>query len=441
MSAGDAAVRIAIIGSGPAGSYAAGHLLRHTEPDLHVDLFERLPTPWGLVRAGVAPDHPKIKSVTRLYERTAEHPRLRLFANVELGPPRDASRTCAATTTRSSTRSGRRPTARSGSPARSSSGSYSATDFVGWYNGHPDFCDHALRPARRAGDRDRRRQRRARRRAHARARPRRARASPTSPTTRSTALERSGVREVLVVARRGPEQAAFTNPELLELGELRDADVIVDPDELALADGIADPAADTTARRNVEILRGYAARDAGRSPPPRRAALPALAARDPRRRPRRVGRRSRATRSRPGRTGCLRARATDERIEIPAARRLPRDRLPRHAARRRPVRRAPRRDRQRGRPRAPRRVRRRLGQARPERRDRHQQEGRQRDRRPPARGPRRRAPARPRADLRRGARGLHPRAPARARRLRGLGAHRPPRAGARASRTGARASS
>ena len=81
----DGRVRIAIIGSGPAGAYAAGHLLRHSEPELHVDLYERLPTPWGLVRAGVAPDHPKIKSVTRLYERTAEHPRLRLFANVELG--------------------------------------------------------------------------------------------------------------------------------------------------------------------------------------------------------------------------------------------------------------------------------------------------------------------------------------------------------------------
>ena len=82
---GDARTRIAIVGSGPAGSYTAGHLLRHTDRELHVDLFERLPTPWGLVRAGVAPDHPKIKSVTKLYERTAEHPRLRLFANVEFG--------------------------------------------------------------------------------------------------------------------------------------------------------------------------------------------------------------------------------------------------------------------------------------------------------------------------------------------------------------------
>ena len=82
---GDAKVRVAIIGSGPAGSYTAGHLLRHTAPEVHVDLYERLPTPWGLVRAGVAPDHPKIKSVTNLYERTAEHPRLRLFANVEFG--------------------------------------------------------------------------------------------------------------------------------------------------------------------------------------------------------------------------------------------------------------------------------------------------------------------------------------------------------------------
>jgi len=81
----DAKVRVAIIGSGPAGSYTAGHLLRHTARQVHVDLYERLPTPWGLVRAGVAPDHPKIKSVTNLYERTAEHPRLRLFANVEFG--------------------------------------------------------------------------------------------------------------------------------------------------------------------------------------------------------------------------------------------------------------------------------------------------------------------------------------------------------------------
>jgi len=260
MSAGgDARVRVAIVGSGPAGAYAAGHLLRHSEPELHVDLFERLPTPWGLVRAGVAPDHPKIKSVTRLYERTAEHPRLRLFANVELGrhlSVADLRRHYHAIVYAVGT-----PTDRPlGIPGEELPGSYAATDFVGWYNGHPDFCDHefdlrgeravvigagnvALDVARMLVlDHDEL-------------------AVTDIADAALHALDASAVREVLVVARRGPEQAAFTNPELLELGELAEGDVIVDPAELALADGIVDPQADTTARRNVEILRGYAARE------------------------------------------------------------------------------------------------------------------------------------------------------------------------------------
>src|SRR5579863_1171148 len=78
-------VRIAVVGAGPAGFYAAGHLLRESDGRVEVDMLERLPTPWGLVRSGVAPDHPKIKSVTRVYEKTASHPRFRYFGNVELG--------------------------------------------------------------------------------------------------------------------------------------------------------------------------------------------------------------------------------------------------------------------------------------------------------------------------------------------------------------------
>ena len=130
---------------GPAGSYAAGHLLRHSANELHVDLFERLPTPWGLVRAGVAPDHPKIKSVTNLYERTAEHPRLRLFANVEFGKhltledlrgPLHAIIYAVGT-----------PTDRAmGIPGEELAGSYAATDFVGWYNGHPGLPRARVRP-------------------------------------------------------------------------------------------------------------------------------------------------------------------------------------------------------------------------------------------------------------------------------------------------------
>ncbi len=313
---GDAAVRIAVIGSGPAGSYAAGHLLRHDEPELRVDLFERLPTPWGLVRAGVAPDHPKIKSVTRLYERTAEHPRLRLFANVELGrhlTVADLRRHYHAIVYAVGT-----PTDRPlGIPGEDLPGSYPATEFVGWYNGHPDFCDHDfdLRGERAivigAGN-------------------------VALDVARMLVLthqelvvtdiadhaldvlEHSGVREVLVVGRRGPEQAAFTNPELLELGDLLDADVIIDPAEIALADGIEDPAAGTTARRNLEIMRGYAARPpAGHR---RRVLLRFLLS------PLEIrgdGRVESVVFARnaleAGPDGTLRARATAERIEVPAS--------------------------------------------------------------------------------------------------------------------------
>src|SRR5213083_2408061 len=81
----DSPIRVAVIGSGPAGFYAAGHLLKNSAAPLEVDMIERLPTPWGLVRSGVAPDHPKIKTVTRVYEKTATHPRFRYFGNVEFG--------------------------------------------------------------------------------------------------------------------------------------------------------------------------------------------------------------------------------------------------------------------------------------------------------------------------------------------------------------------
>ena len=250
-SSGDARIRVAIIGSGPAGSYAAGHLLRHSEPELHVDLYERLPTPWGLVRAGVAPDHPKIKSVTNLYERTAEHPRFRLFANVEFG--RDVTLAELRERYHAIVYAVGTPTDRSmGIPGEELPGSYSATDFVGWYNGHPDFCDLefdlsgkrvlvvgagnvALDVARMLVlTRDE--------------------LAVTDVADHALdVLASSGVREVVVVARRGPAQAAFTNPELRELGELVDADVIVDEAEMGSGVALEDPAADPTARRNVEI--------------------------------------------------------------------------------------------------------------------------------------------------------------------------------------------
>jgi ferredoxin--NADP+ reductase len=311
----DARVRIAIVGSGPAGAYAAGHLLRHSEPELHVDLYERLPTPWGLVRAGVAPDHPKIKSVTRLYERTAEHPRLRLFANVELGrhvTVEELRERYHAIIYAVGT-----PTDRTlGIPGEELPGSYSATDFVGWYNGHPDFRDLdfdlsgeravvvgagnvALDVARMLVL------------AHEEL------AVTDIADHALEELERSRIREVTVLARRGPEQAAFTNPELLELEELRQADVVVDAAELALAQGIPDPHADTTARRNAEILARYAA-----VPPsgkPRRVTLRFLLSPLELRGEGRVESVLAArNRLEAQDDGSLRARQTDERIEIPA---------------------------------------------------------------------------------------------------------------------------
>jgi ferredoxin--NADP+ reductase len=258
----DSPIRIAVIGSGPAGFYAAGHLLKDSGAGGHsinfeVDMIERLPTPWGLVRSGVAPDHPKIKSVTRIYEKTAAHPRFRFFGNVVFGEHVSREELLAhyhaivyATGT---------PVDRPlGIPGEDLPGSHAATDFVGWYNGHPDHTD--LEVDQRAvviGNGNV---------AIDVARMLVLAPSELAPTdTADHALEvlaESRVSEVVIVGRRGPAQAAFTNPELLELGELADADVIVDPAELDRALAVHDSGAEEniTSRRNVEILRSYSER-------------------------------------------------------------------------------------------------------------------------------------------------------------------------------------
>jgi len=255
-------IRIAVVGSGPAGFYTAGHLLKEASGRVEVDMLERLPTPWGLVRSGVAPDHPKIKSVTRLYEKTAAHPRFRYFGNVTFGEhiSREELLDHYHAVVYATGSPADRPL---GIPGEELPGSHAATEFVGWYNGHPDHTDLevdllgteravvigngnvALDVARMLV----------------------LTPSELAPTdTADHALEvlaRSTVREVVIVGRRGPAQAAFTNPELLELGELADADVIVDPAELDHALAVHDEAAeqDITSRRNVEILREYAERE------------------------------------------------------------------------------------------------------------------------------------------------------------------------------------
>jgi len=254
-------IRIAVVGSGPAGFYTAGHLLKHASGRFEVDMLERLPTPWGLVRSGVAPDHPKIKSVTRIYEKTAAHERFRYFGNVTFGEHIGRGDLLAhyhaivyATGSPSD-----RPL---GIPGEELPGSHAATEFVGWYNGHPDHTEleFDLLSAERAvviGNGNV---------ALDVARMLVLAPEELAPTdTADHALEvlaRSSVSEVVILGRRGPAQAAFTNPELLELGELADADVIVDEAELERALAVADPEAaeDITSRRNVEILREYASR-------------------------------------------------------------------------------------------------------------------------------------------------------------------------------------
>ncbi|MGB2710841.1 MAG: FAD-dependent oxidoreductase [Conexibacter sp.] len=252
-------LRVAIIGSGPAGAYAAEQLLAASDVDAHVDVFERLATPWGLVRAGVAPDHPNIKAVTRRYEKTAAKEGFRFFGNVEVGSDVSVEelRQHYHAVIYAFGAAGDR---RLGIPGEELANSHSATEFVAWYNGHPDFCDAvfdlsattavvvgngnvALDVARML------------------ALPRKDLAATDVADHALEALERSSIEEVVVLGRRGPAQAAFTTPELIELSELADADVIVDP-----GDTVLDPAsertieeADAATKKKVEILRGYAA--------------------------------------------------------------------------------------------------------------------------------------------------------------------------------------
>lgn len=251
-------LRVAIVGSGPSGFYAAGQLLNDKERTVEVDLYDRLPTPWGLVRGGVAPDHPKIKSVSRVYEKIAKKPGFRFYGNVEVG--RDVSHEDLTSWYHAVLYAvGTAGDRKSGIPGEDLTGSWSATEFVGWYNGHPDYRDLefdlsgkraivvgngnvAVDVARML--------------------------TLTEDELKVTdiadhamdALIASNVEEIVVLGRRGPEQAAFTNPELLELGVMGDADVIVDPVDLEIAEGVREESLDQTARKNVEILHEYAQR-------------------------------------------------------------------------------------------------------------------------------------------------------------------------------------
>ncbi len=258
MSALGANRRAAVVGAGPSGFYAADQLLA---AGFEVDMLDLLPTPFGLVRAGVAPDHPKIKSVTRVYEKTAAKPGFRFFGGVELGS--DITRSELLERYHAVVYAvGTADENRLGVPGEDRPGSYPATRFVAWYNGHPDAGDEKFDlTAKRAvviGNGN-----------VAVDVARMLVLEPSELAVTDTAdhalpgLAAAQVEEVVLLGRRGPAQAAFTNPELRELGELTRADVYVDPSELALDEHSLrwlEQEADATARRNVELLRVYGQR-------------------------------------------------------------------------------------------------------------------------------------------------------------------------------------
>ncbi|MET0816201.1 MAG: FAD-dependent oxidoreductase [Solirubrobacteraceae bacterium] len=253
--------RVAIVGAGPTGFYASDQLLGM---GFSVDLYDRLPTPFGLVRFGVAPDHPKIKSVTRMYEKTARKDGFRFFGGVAVGE----DITCAELRERYHAvlyATGTSSDNRLGIPGEDRPGSYAATRFVAWYNGHPDHHDDAFDlSATRAVvvgngnvaidiarmlvlDPDE--------------------LAPTDTADHALqALAASQVEEVILLGRRGPAQAAFTNPELRELGELSRAAPVVEPGELELDEASRawlETEAEPTNRRNYELLKEYAERPLG----------------------------------------------------------------------------------------------------------------------------------------------------------------------------------
>ena len=257
----DAPLRVAIIGSGPSGFYAAEHLQDQEHLEVQIDMYDRLPTPFGLVRGGVAPDHQKIKSVTRVYDKIAAHPEFRFYGNVEMG--RDLTHADLSAYYHAIIYAvGARTDRRMGIPREHLPGSHSATEFVGWYNAHPDFrslnFDLSAGSAAVVGNGNV-----AMDLARILASPREVLAATDIADHALAALESSSIREIHVLGRRGPAQAAFTNKELKELGEMPDVDVAVDPESVALdplsaAEVTANP--NRTRDRNLDLLREYSER-------------------------------------------------------------------------------------------------------------------------------------------------------------------------------------
>ncbi|RMH00216.1 MAG: NADP oxidoreductase [Chloroflexi bacterium] len=254
-------LRVAIVGAGPAGFYTAEHLFKNRDLVIEIDMYDRLPTPFGLVRAGVAPDHQKIKSVTRVFTKTAENPRFRFFGNVEFGKhlklaDMQAHYHAIVFTT------GAQTDRRLNIPGIDLKNSHAATEFVAWYNGHPDYrhLEFDLTQERVAvigvGNV-------AVDVARILCRTPEELAQTDIADYALEALRHSRVKEVYMLGRRGPAQAAFTPPEVKELGELADADVYVPPEEAKLdplSEASLADSADRGTMRKVEIVQSFAGR-------------------------------------------------------------------------------------------------------------------------------------------------------------------------------------
>lgn len=252
-------LRVAIIGSGPSGFYAADHLQKQKNLVVHIDMFDRLPTPFGLVRGGVAPDHGKIKSVTKVYDKIAADPNFRFYGNVEFGKDlthEDISKFYHQVIYAVGAQTDKRMEI----PGEDLPGSHPATEFVAWYNGHPDYRDFkfdltqesaivvgvgnvAMDVARIL-------------------------ASSYEELVKTDmadyaleALKNSKVRNIYLLGRRGPAQAAFTTPEVKELGELEETDVVADINEVTLdplSKAFLEANPDSSIQNNIEIMTGYA---------------------------------------------------------------------------------------------------------------------------------------------------------------------------------------
>ncbi|HEX3594140.1 MAG TPA: FAD-dependent oxidoreductase [Polyangiaceae bacterium] len=254
-------LRVAVVGSGPAGFYTAESLVKHKQVTAEVDLFERLPAPYGLVRYGVAPDHQKIKSVTVAYDRLCENPKLRFLGNVHVGQRDLSVEELVAHYDQVVFAVGCETDRHLGIEGEHLLGSHPATSFVAWYNGHPDFTGHAVDlDAERAiivgvGDV-------AMDLTRMLLQPIEELAKTDIDDRALEAFKESRVKEVVLLARRGPAQAAFASKELEDIVEMPGIDVIIDHEHVR-ADIESGEEHDVLTKRKLEYMATLSTRRTG----------------------------------------------------------------------------------------------------------------------------------------------------------------------------------